>query len=55
LKTGSPQDERKIGPNASILMGERNDLQAIVGHMSRQIAVAIHHALAKTLIRAGDR
>jgi len=33
-------------------MGEHDELQAIVGHVRREVAVDVHHALLEVLIRA---
>ena len=50
---GGPEDERQVGPNPGVLVGEHNDLKPVVGHVGGEVPVGIHHALPELL--AGSR
>ena len=49
----SPEDQRQIRPDTRVLVGEHDDLQAVVRHVRCQVPVTIHHAPAEALVRAG--
>jgi hypothetical protein len=53
-ETCRPEDQGEIRPDIHVLMGEHDELQAVVGHVLCQTPVAVHHCQAKVFIRSLD-
>lgn len=48
----SPENERQIRPYRGILMREHDDLEAVVGHVFGEIAIAVDHAAPEVGVSA---
>ena len=53
-KPRRPEDEGQIRPDVHVLVGEHDELQAVVGHVLGQTAIALHHGDPEVFIRPLD-
>jgi len=53
-KSAGPENESEVRPDGGVLMGEHDDLHAIVRHMRGEVGIAIDHAIAEGFVAADD-
>jgi hypothetical protein len=46
-QAGGPEDEGQVRPDARVLVGEHDDLHAVVRHVGGEVAVGVDHAFAE--------